>query len=103
MKKSLIVSLMMVAGNVMAQTPPAGWGNVPKTNVYMDNIATVHTHNRQNTRAEVWGWTQEQGYIKITVGCSFDSYWIEKDNKRIVESPYDPGHQFWFIKKAFCY
>jgi hypothetical protein len=103
MKKTLVIALMLVAGIAQAQTPPKGWFNVPGTDVFRDWTATVHSYNGHNTRAEVWGWTRELGYIKITVGCSYDSYRIEKDGKSIVDRPYDPGHQFWSIKQSFCY
>ena len=103
MKKALVASMMLVTGVVTAQTPPVGWVNVPTTSVYIDTTATVHSHNGYNTRAVVWGWTVEQGYMQITVGCAFANYSIVKDDKIIIDTrPYNPGHQFWFIKKAFC-
>ena len=104
MKKVLIVSLMMLAGIVQAQPAPIGWVNVPGTDVFRETTAMVHGNDRGVVyRAEVWGWTRELGYIKITVGCSYDNYSIVKDGKETVNNPYNPGHKFWSIKKAFCY
>jgi hypothetical protein len=101
--KQFLLALGLVA-SVSANAAPAGWINVPGTNVYREQTAMVYGNNRGAVyRAEVWAWTQEQEYIKITVGCSYDSYRVEKDNKEILSSPYNPGHAFWSIKKAFCY
>ena len=105
MKKFLIAGLMMLTGIANAQsTPPNGFVNIPGTDVFRERIATVHGNTRGEVyRAELWAWTRDLGYIKITVGCSYDSYRIEKDGKEIVNRTYDPGHQFWEIKRAFCY
>ena len=104
MKKLLIALGLVISFSAFSKTPPIGWVNVPGTDVFRETTAIVHGNTRGEIyRAELWGWTKELGYIKITVGCSFDRYWIDKDGKRIVENPYDPGHQFWSIKKGFCY
>ena len=104
MKKLLIVSLMMLSGIASAKNPPRGWVSVSDTNVFRETTAMVYGNNRGEVyRAEVWAWTPEQEYIKITVGCSYDSYKIEKDGKIIVDRSYNPGHPFWSIKKGFCY
>ena len=103
MNKILLAILMMVSGVVAAQTPPKGWDNIPNTNVFHEFTAMVYSSGGNVNSASVWGWTKEQGYIKITVGCSYDYYRIEKDGNTIVNNPYNPGHSFWLLKKSFCY
>jgi hypothetical protein len=104
MKKLFLIG-MLISFSAIAQTaPPSNWGIVSKTDVYYEPQAQVYkgATSGEVYRAEIWIWTKTQGYLKLIIGCSYDSYRILQDGKEFVNRNYDPGHPFWVLK-TFCY
>ena len=101
--KKVFIALMMLTSISIAHAKPPGWFNVPNTDTYIEQTATMNINNGFKTGGTVLAWTQELGYVKINFGCAtYTGYSIVKDGNTIVRNTYNPEHQYWNIRQAFC-
>jgi hypothetical protein len=107
MRRILFGMAMLISMPLLAQTtPPVGWERLPGSTVeYFEPRVLIHSNvqTKQVYRFDIWSWSASYGYVKFTIGCSYDSYAVYKDNKPLADNlPLNPGISYWYLRNKWC-